>query len=97
MRLTFPHTLGRDEARNRIRARQHEIADIVPGFAKVTTEWAGDDRMDLRVDAMGKTINGAIEVSDADLSFEFDIPAALAFAEPMIRAAIEPKAKKLLT
>ncbi|MDP3907924.1 polyhydroxyalkanoic acid system family protein [Novosphingobium sp.] len=96
MRLSVPHTLGRAEAVGRIRARQHEIADLVPGFAKVRTEWSGDDRLDLRVEVMGKTIHGAIEVADASVSFDFDIPAALAFAEPMIRAAIEPRAQKLL-
>lgn len=96
MRLTVPHTLGRAAAVARIRAREHEIADILPSMAQVTTEWSGDDRLDLRVEVMGKTFHGAVEVADASVSFDFDLPGALSFAEPMIRAAIEPKAQKLL-
>ena len=45
---------------------------------------------------MGKTIHGAVEVGDERVSFDFDLPAALSFAEPMIRAAVEPRAQKLL-
>lgn len=96
MRLTVPHTLGREAAVARIRAREHEIADIMPSMATVTTTWAGDDRLDLRIEAMGKSIHGAVEVGDQSVSFEFELPAALAFAEPMIRAAVEPRAQKLL-
>lgn len=96
MRLTVPHTLGREAAVARIRAREHEIADILPSMATVTTEWSGDDRLDLKVEVMGKTIHGAVEVADASVSFDFDLPAALSFAEPMIRAAVEPRAQKLL-
>ena len=47
MRLTVPHTLGREAAVARIRAREHEIADILPSMATVTTAWSGDDRLDL--------------------------------------------------
>ena len=96
MRLTVPHTLGREAAVARIRAREHEIADIMPSMATVTTTWAGDDRLDLRIEAMGKSIHGAVEVGDQSVSFEFELPAALAFAEPMIRAAVEPRAQQLL-
>ncbi len=96
MRLAFPHALGRDEARRRVQARQGEIADFLPSMASVTTSWPSEDRMELSVAVMGKAIAGAIEISDSELAFEFDLPPALAFIAPMIRAAIEPKAKNLL-
>ena len=32
MRLSVPHTLGREAAVARIRAREHEIADILPSL-----------------------------------------------------------------
>lgn len=97
MRMTFPHSLGRDEVRRRIKEHEHEIADIAPGgMATVTTDWPSDDRMALHVTAMGKTIEGAVDISDSDLAFEFDLPMALSFVAPMLRSAIEPKARKLL-
>lgn len=96
MRIAFPHELSRAEVRSRIKAREQEIAGFMPAMSTVTTTWPSDDRMDLALKVMGKAFAGAIEIGDQDLTFEFDLPPALAFAEPMIRAAIEPKARKLL-
>lgn len=97
MRIAFPHSLSRDEVRQRIKARQDEIAGFLPAMASVSTSWPSEDRMDLALNVMGKAFSGAIEIAEAELAFEFDLPPALAFAEPMIRSAIEPKARKLLT
>lgn len=96
MRLTFAHSLGRDEACRRIREHEADIANIAPGMAEVTASWPSADRLELLVSAMGKKINGAVEVGESDVCFVFDLPQALAFAEPMIKAALEPKARKLL-
>lgn len=96
MRMTFPHTLGRDELRRRIHERQDEIAQIAPGMAEVAASWPSEDRMTLDITAMGKTIKGGVDITDTELAFEFDLPLALGFVAPMLRAAIEPKAQKLL-
>ncbi|WP_374530122.1 polyhydroxyalkanoic acid system family protein [Novosphingobium sp.] len=97
MRMTFPHSLGREEVRRRVREHEGEIAQIAPaGMAEVTTSWPSEDKMALSVTAMGKTIEGCVDISDDALAFEFDLPMALSFVGPMIRSAIEPKAKKLL-
>lgn len=97
MRIAVPHRLGREEVRRRMRARADEIAGLFPsGMAEVTHSWAHDDRLDLAVTAMGKAIAVAIEIEDQALAFEIELPAALSFVEPMIRGAIEDKARKLL-
>lgn len=97
MRLVFPHGLGREEARRRVRAREHELADFIPSMASVSTTWPSEDRMELNVSVMGKIIAGAVMIESDALAFEFDLPPALSFAEPLIKAAIEPKARKLLS
>lgn len=97
MRIALPHSLGKEEARRRVRERSGEIANFVPGFASVSTVWAGDDRMNLTVGAMGQELTGAIEVGENEVAFTVELPAALGFIEPMIRSQIEAKGRKLLS
>lgn len=97
MRIAVPHRLGKDEARRRVREKSGEIADFVPGFASVQTDWPDEDVMRLTVIAMGQELTGQIEVADSEVAFTVDIPAALAFVEPMIRGQIEAKGRKLLS
>ena len=97
MRIAVPHTIGKAEARRRVRERSGEIAGFVPGFAKVTTEWSGEDAMTLSVSTMGQQITGRIDIGEADVAFTIDLPPALAFVEPIIKGQIEAKGQKLLS
>lgn len=96
MRIAIPHSIGKDEARRRVRERSGEIANFVPGFASVSTNWQSDDRMDLTVGAMGQEMTGSIEVGESEVAFTVELPVALSFVEPMIRSQIEAKGRKLL-
>jgi len=97
VRIAIPHSIGKDEARRRIRERSGEIANFVPGFASVSTAWQGEDCMNLTVGAMGQEMTGAIEVGENEVAFTVELPAALSFVEPMIRGQIEAKGRKLLS
>jgi hypothetical protein len=97
MRMAIPHGLGKDEALRRIKSRAHEIADFVPSLAEVQTGWPREDRMELQVAAMGQAIAGTIDVAETEVVFAIALPGALSFVEPMVRAAIEAKGRKLLT
>ena len=98
MRFAIPHSLEKEEVRRRFKSRSHEIADQIPGgMARVTTSWANDDHMDLAVAAMGQQLRGFIEIAESEVVFEFDLPPALGFIEPMIRKAVESKGQKLLS
>ena len=93
----LPHNLSREEARTRLRAHAHEIANFVPGgMAQVETAWVDEDRMDLTIHAMGQTVRGDIRVEDAQLAISIAIPAMLGFIEPMVSAAIREHGPKLL-
>ena len=97
MRVPIPHSLGREEARRRLHSRSGDIAKLVPGgMAEVTASWPSDDRMDLRVKALGKSVDGYVEISDSTVTVVFDLPVSFAFFEPMVRGAIESNAQKLL-
>ena len=98
MRVPIPHSLGREEARRRLHSRSGDIAGLVPGgMADVTVNWPNKDRMELCVKAMGKTIDAHVEVGDSAVMVVIDLPASLAFFEPLVRGAVESKAQKLLT
>lgn len=97
MRIAIPHSIGKEEARRRVSERSGEIANFIPGFASVNTAWQSEDRMILTVGAMGQELTGTIEVSDKDVAFTVELPAALSFVEPMIRSQIEAKGRKLLS
>ncbi len=97
MRIAIPHSIGKDEARRRVRERSGEIANFVPGFASVSTSWQSEDTMNLTVGAMGQEMTGAIEVGESEVAFTVELPAALSFVEPMIRSQIEAKGRKLLS
>lgn len=97
MRVALPHSLGKDEVRRRLKARQDEVAGLFPaGMAQVAVGWPSEDRMSLDVTAMGKTIAGRVDIADSEVAFEIDLPPALSFAEGMVRGALEQKAQKLL-
>lgn len=97
MRVALPHNLGREEVRRRLSSRSHEIGDMIPGgLAQVSSQWPSEDQMLLTVDAMGQKITGDIEIYEAQVVIEFDLPPALSFFRPMIEGAVRSNATRLL-
>ena len=97
MRVAIPHSLPREEVRARLKARSHEIADFIPGgLADVTTAWPGEDRMTMRIAAMGQEVAGEVEVAERELVFTVNLPPALSFVEGLVKSAVEDKGRKLL-
>ena len=91
MRVTLPHSLGKDEVRRRMHEHGHEIADYFPaGMATVENTWPSEDRMNLMVNAMGQRIEGGVDIGEDHVVIEMDLPAMLSF----LRGTIEGAAKK---
>lgn len=98
MRIPIRHHLGREEARRRLHDRSGEMAGLFPGgMAEVAIDWPHENRMAMQVTAMGKTVNGHVDIEDDAVVFEIELPAALSFVEGMVRSTVEAKAQKLLT
>lgn len=98
MRFAVPHSLGRAEVRRRMKARVGEIADHIPGgMADVASSWPSEDCMLLTVTALAQALSGRIEIEDQQVIYQFELPAGLGFAEPMVRTTIEKAGRKLLT
>lgn len=98
MRVAVPHSLPREEVRRRLRDKSSDIANFIPGgMAQVTSNWTGEDRMQLSVAAMGANVTGDVLIEDAQVVFQVTLPPALSFFEPMVAKAIAANGQKLLT
>ncbi len=97
MEIAIPHTLGREEARRRMRSNSANIGSAVPGgMAEVTASWPSDDRMALGITAMGQTMEGFVDIEDDRLLFTLELPFMLSFAEPMVASLIRDQGQHLL-
>lgn len=97
MRVTLPHSLGKEEVRRRLEEHGHEIADHFPdGMAELEIIWPEQDRMDLFVTAMGQEIQGRIDIADDKVDIELDLPAMLSFLRGAIESSVRKQGGKLL-
>ncbi|MGB3710280.1 MAG: polyhydroxyalkanoic acid system family protein [Erythrobacter sp.] len=97
MRVSLPHTLGKEEVRRRMHAHGHEIANYFPpGMASVETSWPNEDRMSLLIVAAGQRIEGGIDVGEDFVTIELDLPAMLGFLGGTIERAVRRHGGRLL-
>jgi hypothetical protein len=100
MRVSIPHTLGKDEVRRRMAARLGDAEDKARGMlgslATVETTWADEDTLALVVSAMGYAIPCTATIAEESLDFEVAIPAGAGFARRMIESAVREKGERLL-
>lgn len=95
--LDIPHTLGREEARRRIRARIGELPSHIPGgAAQVRSSWPSEDRLLVDVTALGQAVAAAIDVDDRVIRVRLDLPPILGLAAGPIVAAVRRNAATLL-
>jgi len=98
MRVTLPHSLGREEVRRRLKSRIGELGNHIPGgVAQVDTSWSSEDRMNLNVGAMGQQVAATIDLEDDKVILDIALPCMLSFLEPAIKGAVENAGRKLLT
>ena len=74
--VTIPHQLGRAEARRRIETGFAKIIHLLPVSAGTCSEREGD-RLIFGVGAMGQTVAGVINVLDAAVTMEIELPGVL--------------------
>ena len=97
MRVSLPHSLGKEEVRRRMHAHGHEIGSYFPpGMADVETSWPHEDRMALRITAAGQIIEGGIDVDEDVVVIEMDLPAILGFLRGTLERAVRKHGGKLL-
>lgn len=93
--VELPHTLGKDEARRRIASNIHKLQDHIPGGAKVESGWAGD-QLNLRVQALGDSVQTAIDVEETKVRVKVLLPGMLGMFSGPIQAMLQKKGNLLL-
>ena len=93
--VDLPHSLGKEEARRRIANNVHKLHEHIPGGAQVQSGWNGD-QLNLDIQAMGQSVNAAIDVEDSKVRLRVLLPPMLGMFSGMIQAALQRKGGVLL-
>ena len=93
--VDLPHSLGKDEARRRIANNVHKLEEHIPGGAKVSSGWNGDQRL-LNIAARGESVNATIDVMDAKVHLKVLLPGMLGMFSGIVQAALQKKGSVLL-
>lgn len=96
MKFEIPHSLGAAEARRRIEAGLPGLEKHIPGGGTVSPNWTAENRLALDISAMGQTIGVAIEVEDALVRGDVDIPMILSMMSGPIRDFVEKSSRIML-
>ena len=75
--ISIPHQLGRAEARRRIGAGFAKFIHQLPGSGGACSERWDGDQLTFDVAAMGQTVTGVIDVLDAAVTIEIELPGVL--------------------
>jgi hypothetical protein len=95
--IEIGHQLGRAEAKRRIASRIGELPKHIPGgMAQVDSSWPAEDRMALKVTALGQTIDAQLDVEDRLVRVYLVLPPLLSFMAGPIAAAIRSRGSDLL-
>lgn len=94
--ITLPHDLGTQEAKRRIAAGLDRLRqDYVDKLAHSEAVWSGD-RADLRIVALGQTVNAELEVMAETVRIEVHLPWLLAALGTKIQGILTANAKDSL-
>lgn len=95
IQVDLPHKLGREEARRRIAANIHKLEQQIPGGARVSSRWEGDE-LKLAVQAMGQSVDADIGVQESVVRCKLMLPPMLAMLARPIEAMLRNKGGDLL-
>jgi len=95
--ISIPHQLGRAEARRRIETGFGNIVGQLPGTGGTFKERWDGDRLTFSVSGLGQTVSGAVEVLDATVTMEIELPAVLGLIASGLKGRLQKAGQLLLT
>jgi len=95
--ITIPHQLGRAEARRRIETGFAKIVGQLPGSAGACSERWDGDRLSFSVAGLGQTISGVVQVLEAEVTMELQLPGVLGMIAGALKGRIQAAGQLLLT
>ena len=94
--ISIPHQLGRAEARRRIETGFAKTLRGLPGGSGQCSErWEGD-RLVFSVAALAQTITGVVEVGEAAVTMELQLPGVLGLIASGFRSRLQKAGQLLL-
>jgi len=97
--ISIPHQLGRIEARRRIETGFASIVRQLPGSSSGSTcieRWDGD-RLTFSVTGLGQTVSGVVDVLDAAVTIEIELPGVLGMIASGLKGRLQKAGQLLLT
>ena len=96
--VSIPHQLGRAEARRRIETGFARMLQGLPGGSSGdwSERWEGD-RLVFSVAALAQTVTGFVDVGDAAVTMEIQLPGVLGLIASGFRTRLQKAGHLLLT
>ena len=95
--ISIPHQLGRAEARRRIESGFTNMIRQVPGTSSAFSEHWDGDRLSFSIAVMGQPINGIVNVLDAEVTMQIDLPGILGMIAGSLKGRLQKAGQLLLT
>ena len=95
--ISIPHQLGRAEARRRIETGFSKIVGQLPGGAGTSNQRWDGDRLTFSVSGMGQTVSGVVQVLDATVKMDLELPGVLGLLVGGLKGRIQQAGQLLLT
>ena len=95
--VSIPHQLGRAEARRRIETGFAKLVAQLPGSAGTCRERWDGDQLTFSVRAMGQSVSGIVQVLDAAVTMELELPAVLGLVASSLQGHLQKAGQLLLT
>lgn len=95
--ITLPHQLGRAEARRRIETGFTSLFGQLPGGGATHSERWDGDRLSFSVGGMGQTISGVVDVQDAAVTMQIELPGVLGLLAHGLKGRLQKAGQRLLT
>ncbi|MEJ8846075.1 polyhydroxyalkanoic acid system family protein [Variovorax rhizosphaerae] len=95
--ISIPHQLGRAEARRRIEGGFSKIINVLPVSSGALSERWDGDRLIFSVEALGQAIAGVIQVLDATVTIEIELPGVLRVIAGGLKDRLQKMGQLLLT
>ncbi len=94
--VEIPHKLTRAEARQRLEGGLQKIHENIAGRAvSVEQAWTGD-HMDFKASMMGQSVTGRLDVEDACVKLQLDLPWMLAAIAGQLQGRLKKEGTLLL-
>ncbi len=94
--ISIPHELGRAEAKRRIDAGFGRLErQFSSGLAQVSKSWS-EDRLSFSAKVAGQALTGRLDVMDASVRIEVDLPSLLELIAGRITGRLKRESQLLL-